>query len=98
MSRTTARARRHAAVNAAGVASVAAMALLPGAAQAAPSQAGCGSRTNNTYDKVLECVRLEGVRKHQAALQRIADANGGNRFSGFAGYDASVDYVVNTLK
>ncbi len=97
MSRLTARPRRHA--YAVGVVTAAAMALLPGsAALAAPSSSGCGNRTNNTYDKVLECVRVEGVRKHQAALQRIADANGGNRFSGFAGYDRSVDYVVNTLE
>ncbi|HEY6695127.1 MAG TPA: M20/M25/M40 family metallo-hydrolase [Solirubrobacteraceae bacterium] len=75
------------------------MASLPGgAALAAPSQAGCESRTNNTYDKLLECVRVEGVREHQAALQRIADENDGNRFSGFSGYDASVDYVVEKLR
>jgi Zn-dependent M28 family amino/carboxypeptidase len=82
-----------------GVAAVAAVASLPGGvALAAPSQAGCDSRTNNTYDKLLECVRVEGVRKHQAALQAIANANGGNRFAGFAGYNASVDYVVKTLR
>ena len=97
MSRLTARPRRHG--YAVGVVTAAAMALLPGgAALAAPSTSGCSNRTNNTYDKVLECVRVEGVRKHQAALQRIADANGGNRFSGFAGYNASVDYVVDTLE
>ena len=72
--------------------------LLPGTAAAAPAQAGCDARTNNTYDKLLECVRVDGVREHQAALQAIADANGGNRFSGFAGYNASVDYVVDTLE
>ena len=75
------------------------MASLPGgAALAAPSKAGCEARTNNTYEKLLECVRVEGVREHQLALQQIADANGGNRFSGFPGYDASVDYVVKTLR
>jgi Zn-dependent M28 family amino/carboxypeptidase len=82
-----------------GLVTVAAVVSLPGsAALAAPSQAACESRTNNTYDKLLECVRVEGVREHQAALQAIADANGGNRFSGFAGYDASVDYVVERLE
>ena len=34
------------------------------------------------------------MRAHQAALQAIADANDGNRFSGTPGYNASVDYVV----
>ena len=66
-------------------------------ATAAPAQAGCDARTNNTYDKMLECVRLEGVREHQAALQRIADANGGTRAEGTPGYAASVDYVLGVL-
>ena len=66
-------------------------------AAAAPSQRACNDRNNNSYDKLLECVRLSRVRKHQAAFQEIADANGGNRFSGFLGYDASVDYVVDQL-
>ena len=58
----------------------------------------CEKRNNNTTAKLLECVTLEGVREHQAAWQAIADANGGNRFSGFPGYDASVDYVVQRLE
>ena len=75
------------------------VALLPGAASlAAPRQAGCDSRTNNTYAKLLECVRVEGVRQHQAALQAIADENNGTRAAGTSGYDASVDYVVETLE
>ena len=66
-------------------------------AGAAPAQAGCNARTNNTYAKILECVRLDGVREHQAALQRIADANGGTRAEGTPGYAASVDYVLGVL-
>ena len=82
-----------------GVVAVGAVALLPGGeALAAPAQAGCDSRTNNTYDKVLECVRVEGVRAHQSALQAIADANGGTRAAGTTGYTASVEYVVDRLE
>ncbi|MDP9373816.1 MAG: M28 family metallopeptidase [Chloroflexota bacterium] len=44
-----------------------------------------------------KAVTLEGVRAHQAALQAIADANGGNRLSGTAGFDASAQYVFDTL-
>ncbi|HXV58912.1 MAG TPA: M20/M25/M40 family metallo-hydrolase [Gaiellaceae bacterium] len=62
------------------------------------SQRACDKRSNNTYQKILECVRLAEVREHQAAFQAIADANGGNRFSGTPGYDASVDYVVEKLE
>ena len=61
-------------------------------------QSDCDERVNNTYKKVLECVRVSEVREHQAALQAIADANGGTREAGTAGYTASVDYVVDTLE
>ena len=42
-------------------------------------------------------MTLRGVREHQAAFQEIADDNGGNRFSGLPGHDASVEYVVDAL-
>ena len=58
----------------------------------------CTDRVNNTFDKLLECVTVDGVRAHQAALQAIADANGGTRETGTPGYDASVDYVAETLE
>ena len=77
--------------------------LLPvPAAVAAPADA-CDTRTNNTYRKLLDCVTLEGVREHQAALQEIADNNDdpfypGTRAAGTEGYDNSVDYVAGLLK
>ncbi len=104
MSRFLARARQGRRPWTAGVVvAVAATALapLPGspAAAAPPStSSACQRQQNNSYAKLLACVRVEGVRRHQAALQAIADANGGNRFSGFAGHAASVDYVVGTLR
>ena len=42
-----------------------------------------------------KAVTVAGIREHQAAWQQIANANGGNRAAGTAGYDASVDYVVD---
>jgi aminopeptidase Y len=57
----------------------------------------CGERNNNNAAKLTECVTLDGVRAHQAALQSIADANGGTRVSGSPGFDASVDYVAGKL-
>ena len=57
----------------------------------------CDERVNNTFNKLLECVTLDGVRAHQAAFQAAADANGGTRAAGFLGYDDSVAYVVDTL-
>ena len=81
------------------VMALAAAALVPaGEAMAAPQQKACDTRTNNTYTKLLECIRLDEVREHQAALQAIADENGGNRFSGTPGYDASAAYVAERLE
>jgi Zn-dependent M28 family amino/carboxypeptidase len=37
------------------------------------------------------------VRAHQAALQAIADANGGVRAAGTPGYDQSVQYIVDKM-
>ena len=66
--------------------------------EAAAGAKACGSRANNTFNKLLECVTLGGVRAHQAALQAIADANGGTRVSGAPGYDASADYAERVLR
>ena len=68
---------------------------LPAIASAGPES--CDTRANNTVDKLLECVTLDGVRGHQAAFQAAADANGGTRAAGTPGYDASVAYVADTL-
>jgi hypothetical protein len=57
----------------------------------------CDFRTSDNFKKLLECVTLDGVRAHQAALQAIANANGGTRASGTPGYDASVAYVFNQM-
>ena len=60
------------------VAAILMVGLLPAApAAAAPTQADCDGRTNSTYAKLLECVRVGQVRQHQAAFQAIADENGG---------------------
>jgi Zn-dependent M28 family amino/carboxypeptidase len=72
------------------------VASLPAVASAGPE--ACDTRTNNTINKLLECVTIDGVRSHQAAFQAVADANGGNRAAGTPGYDGSVDYVVDTLE
>ena len=67
-------------------------------ASAKPGGAGCDNRNNNTYEKLLECVTLDGVREHQAAFQAIADANGGTRVSGSSGYDESGQYVAEQME
>jgi len=77
------------------------VALIAGTLAYAPTaiagDKSCDTRVNNTAAKLLECVTVEGVRAHQAALQKIADANGGTRLAGTAGYDQSAEYVVDQL-
>lgn len=60
-------------------------------------QKHCEKQVNNTAEKLLECVTLEGVRGHQAAFQSIADDNGGIRASGTPGYDDSAAYVADLM-
>jgi Zn-dependent M28 family amino/carboxypeptidase len=67
------------------------------AAQPAAASPACATRNNNTVKNLLECVTLDGVRAHQAALQAIAEANGGIRTSGTPGYDRSADYVAEQM-
>ena len=75
-----------------------AVALIPvGAATAAPA-AKCDNRTNNTISKLLECVDADGAMEHLEALQTIADENDDTRAAGTSGYEASVEYVVDTLE
>ena len=48
--------------------------------------------------RLVGAVTGDGVYRHLQELQRIADANAGNRALGTPGYDASVDYVVGVLR
>ena len=73
------------------------------AAAGAASPTACKNRTNTTYQTLLECVTLEGVRAHQQAFQDIADANDdefypGTRAAGTEGYADSVDYIAGLLE
>ena len=87
----------------AGLAVLVVAALLPGVAAAAAPAKACEKRANNTYNKLLGCVTLEGVREHQEAFQAIADANDdpfypGTRAAGTEGYDESAEYVAGLLE
>ncbi len=58
----------------------------------------CDNRVNNTFQKLLECVTVQGVRGHLAAFQAIANSNNGERASGTSGFDASAAYVANLMR
>jgi hypothetical protein len=87
-----------------GAAAVLVTALVPGqAASAAPGGGGCDNRANNTYQKLLDCVTVEGVVEHLDAFQKIADNSTdpvypGTRAAGTDGYADSVDYVAGLLR
>jgi hypothetical protein len=97
--RTT--ARKALAAGAGGLLVALVLPTSPAAAHAGGN--GCENRSNNTYDKLLECVTLGGVREHQQALQEIAEKNDdefypGTRADGTKGYEDSVDYVAGVLE
>jgi Zn-dependent M28 family amino/carboxypeptidase len=70
-------------------------------ATAAPPR--CEHSNNNTHRKLLDCVTVDGVSAHLAALQKIAEANDdpyypGSRAAGTKGYADSVAYVSGLLE
>ncbi|MFC5141338.1 M28 family peptidase [Actinomycetospora rhizophila] len=74
-----------------GAAPQAAPASSPSAAPAPTGDPGLARR-------LAEQVTGDGAYARLEELQRIADANGGNRASGQPGYDASVEYVAGQLR
>src|SRR6478735_1812742 len=58
---------------------------------------GHGNKPGDT-SKLTRAVTVNGILKHENALQRIADANNGTRASGTSGFDASRDYVARQLR
>jgi hypothetical protein len=111
----TGRRRRIPAIASVAVTGMALALLAPATATAAPPAdrgkpaaagapaAACEQRSNNTYDKLLGCMTLEGVMEHLEAFQKIADNSTdpvypGTRAAGTDGYADSVDYVAGLLR
>ncbi len=68
------------------------------ATTALTSPASANNGTNNTSKKLRAAVSAAGMSEHLAALQAIANANGGNRFAGLPGHDKSVEYAVGVFE
>ena len=86
-----------------GMATLTLSMLAPASAALAQPGDACDNRSNNTYQMLLECVTVEGVREHQAEFQKIADNSmdpvyPGTRAAGTLGYADSVDYVAGLLE
>lgn len=69
--------------------------IVVGSAAAGPAKAPSSVEDSKVLRKALS---FGGISTHLKKFQRFADANGGNRASGFPGYDASANYVERTLE
>jgi hypothetical protein len=69
---------------------------------AAPSAQTCLSRSNNTPEKLQECIQQDSLWNHLAQFQKIANHNKidghGYRDTGTPGYKASVAYVAGLMR
>jgi Zn-dependent M28 family amino/carboxypeptidase len=62
------------------------------------TQAGPATPATDFAVALQKRVSADAMMAHLKKLQEIADSHGGNRALGTPGYDASVDYVANTLR
>jgi Zn-dependent M28 family amino/carboxypeptidase len=77
---------------------VAACSAPPPTLPAAPAATATPAPDPGLPGRLVTEVTGDGAFRHLEELQRIADANGGNRALGTPGYDASVEYVARTLR
>ena len=61
---------------------------------AGPATAGAAPK-NTSVDNLTSAVTVAGIQEHLNAFQAHADANGGNRYAGLPGHDASAQYVYD---
>lgn len=76
----------------------AALALTGIAAPALADGPGGNNGNPNNGKKITQAVTLDAVMGHLEQFQAIADANDGNRYTGTSGYEASAQYVEETLR
>jgi Zn-dependent M28 family amino/carboxypeptidase len=73
-------------------------ALRPQEAQPTTTQTTPATPATDFAATLQKRVTADAMMTHLKKLQEIADAHDGNRALGTSGYDASVDYVANTLR
>ena len=69
-----------------------------GPAYAGGSGHGNGNGNKSVSEELRKAVSAKGVTQHLKALQKVADANEGNRAAGTSGHVASADYYEKLLK
>jgi Zn-dependent M28 family amino/carboxypeptidase len=70
----------------------------PASGPAAPAAAAPAAPDPGLPARLAQSVSGQSATTHLQALERIADANNGNRASGTPGYDASVEHVAGALR
>ncbi|TDE26704.1 M20/M25/M40 family metallo-hydrolase [Actinomadura sp. 6K520] len=76
----------------------AALAALLGLSLATTTVAAVPAQAKPTPSQLAKLVKVKNVRHHQQNLQKIADANGGNRAAGLPGSEITVKYIANQLE
>ncbi|MGW2313465.1 M28 family metallopeptidase [Actinomadura luteofluorescens] len=77
----------------------AALAVLAGLSLAATTVAAAPAQAAGpAQSKLAALVKLSDVRHHQLNLQKISDANGGNRAAGLPGNKITIKYIADQLK
>ena len=71
---------------------------LGGCARTAESAQPTAPEADRYGNMLRQRVTTDAMMAHLPKLQDIANANNGTRAVGTPGYEASVDYVVNTLR
>ena len=71
--------------------------------QVARSSQACEARSNDTADRLLECIQGTALWSRLSVFQAISDANPGpdghgNRDTGTSGYQASVNFVARLMR
>ncbi|MGW2812533.1 M28 family metallopeptidase [Streptomyces sp. NPDC001415] len=77
---------------------IAALAAAPVILSLATPAVARGGHDQHLAKKLVRDASGESAYRHLEALQKIADANGGNRAAGTPGHDASAAYVYGQLK
>jgi Zn-dependent M28 family amino/carboxypeptidase len=72
--------------------------MRPQQAQPTSTQTTAATAATDFAAALQKRMTGDAMMAHLKKLQEIADANGGTRALGTPGYDASVDYVANTLR
>ena len=73
------------------------------ASHVVPSSQACEARSNDTADKLLECIQQTALWSRLSVFQSISDAHPGgdghgNRDTGTSGYKASVNFVAQLMR